>query len=244
MKMKKRLRIFAGPNGSGKSTILSIVRNENIHLGVYVNADDLKRNINASHRFDFSEYNCRFDFLNFTESFRASALFGQADGTDLLQYMRAEGDILYFDRDVNDYFTSFLAAFLRENLLECGEKFTFETVMSHRSKLDFLQKARNKGFRIYLYYVSLENPLLNKARVASRVLQGGHDVPEDKIVERYNRSMDLLLEAIRLSDRVYLFDNSSSHPVLFAKMENGELSVVDGIQILPQWFDTYVLSRL
>lgn len=52
----KRLRIFAGPNGSGKSTITDIVKAAGVHLGVYVNADELKKSINASMMFDFSSY--------------------------------------------------------------------------------------------------------------------------------------------------------------------------------------------
>ena len=50
----KRLRIFAGPNGSGKSTIRQIVEEVGVHLGIYVDADDIKRSINDSHSFDFS----------------------------------------------------------------------------------------------------------------------------------------------------------------------------------------------
>lgn len=52
----KRLRVFAGPNGSGKSTITSIVREAGVSLGIYVNADEMKKIINATKTFDFSHY--------------------------------------------------------------------------------------------------------------------------------------------------------------------------------------------
>ena len=53
--------------------------------------------------------------------------------------------------------------------------------MSHPSKLDFIKSAKEQGFRIYLYFVALNDPEMNKGRVETRVLQGGHDVPANKI---------------------------------------------------------------
>lgn len=97
--------------------------------------------------------------------------------------------------------------------------------MSHPSKLEYIRKARSKGFRVYLYFVALENPSLNRERVQARVKLGGHDVPDDKVVERYDRSLNLMLGAIRLSDRAYIFDNSSSKPLLLASVNDGELTM-------------------
>ncbi len=53
------------------------------------------------------------------------------------------------------------------------------------------------------------DPQINIARVKYRVSVGGHPVPEQKIIESYYRSMDLLMQAIECCDRAYLFDNSS-----------------------------------
>lgn len=242
----KRLRIFAGPNGSGKSTIKRIVEEMDVHLGIYINADELKLSINGSlGKFDFSLYLDRFDPQSFWDSFSSSSLFFPADGNRIKNNSRTEGTIIYFPEEgVNDYFTSFLSSYLRDKLLDSCEKFTFETVMSHQSKLDYIRKAREKGFRIYLYFVSLENSSLNKKRVASRVSLGGHDVPNDKIEQRYDRCMDLLIDAISLADRVFFFDNSSSSPKMFATVENGNLSFVEGVEFMPGWFKRYVIDKL
>ena len=70
-------------------------------------------------------------------------------------------------------------------LLDCSKKFTIETVMSHPSKLNFMRKAQEKGFKVYLYFVALADPELNKHRVQTRIAQGGHPVAEEKICERY-----------------------------------------------------------
>jgi len=115
--------------------------------------------------------------------------------------------------------------------------------MSHPSKLDFIRFAKSRGYRIYLYFVSLEDPILNIARVEARVRQSGHDVPSDKIVERYFRTMNLLLDAIKLVDRAYLFDNSSTHPKLFAISQHDEISLID-TNYVPFWFQKYVINKL
>lgn len=71
----------------------------------------------------------------------------------------------------------------------------------------------------------------------------GHDVPEDKIIERYFRSLDLLVDAIRLSDRAYIFDNSSQNRIWLAEVTDGtELEFKT--DLVPHWFEAYVLERL
>ena len=70
--------------------------------------------------------------------------------------------------------------------------------------------------------------------MGSRVQDGGHDVPADKIISRYERSLALLPEAVRLSDRAYLFDNSGQAHRLFAEFESGRPVNVDADT--PEWF--------
>jgi predicted ABC-type ATPase len=97
---------------------------------------------------------------------------------------------------------------MRNQCLRDGISFSFETVMSHRSKIEFLERARSQGFENILYFVATELPSLNVARVAQRVALGGHDVPADRIVSRYHRSLALLPEAIEQCYRSVLFDNT------------------------------------
>jgi predicted ABC-type ATPase len=89
-----------------------------------------------------------------------------------------------------------IAADERQACLEAGRSFSFETVMSHPSKIEVLREAKARGFRTALYFVATESPSLNVARVAQRVLLGGHDVPEDRIRQRYVRTLDLLPQAL------------------------------------------------
>lgn len=117
--------------------------------------------------------------------------------------------------------------------------------MSSPDKVEFLRKAQNRGCRTYLYYVATDDPIINQSRVQIRVNEGGHSVPPDKIISRYHGSLKLLPEAIRASNRAYIFDNSGE------KQEHTWLAeITDGRQlelksdIVPSWFKRAVLDPL
>lgn len=114
--------------------------------------------------------------------------------------------------------------------------------MSHPSKLEFIKRAKEKGFKVYLYFVSLADPALNKHRVKTRVLEGGHDVSADKIEQRYYRTMNNLLPALKLADNAYLFDNSNSEASLFATKKDSILEI-NG-DYIPTWFNKYISDKL
>jgi len=85
-----------------------------------------------------------------------------------------------------------------------------QIVMSHIDKVQFLRTAQLARYRTYLYYVATEDPEINISRVRNRVALGGHNVAPDKVFSRYHRSLDLLLGAIKNSNRAYIFDNSGA----------------------------------
>lgn len=88
------------------------------------------------------------------------------------------------------------------------DSFGFETVFSHRSNVDFLDGLKALGYVVHLYFVCTEDPEINVGRVRNRVQSGGHSVPEDKIRDRYYRSLALLTQSVRRYDRIVFFDNS------------------------------------
>ena len=81
--------------------------------------------------------------------------------------------------------------------------------MSHESKVEFLKRAQQLGYKTYLYFITTEDPTINVNRVQYREAQGGHSVPINKIIDRYERSMNLLIDAIENANRAFLFDNST-----------------------------------
>lgn len=101
------------------------------------------------------------------------------------------------------------AELLRFRALEERRSFCFETVFSHLSKVDFLGQAKGLGYQVILVYIHLANTELNVARVDQRKKEGGHGVPEDKILTRIPRTMTNVQMAVALCDQVYFLDNSS-----------------------------------
>ena len=141
-----------------------------------------------------------------------------------------------------DEYASVCADFIRQNLLKLKISFTFETVMSSDDKIELLNKAQKSGYRTYLYFIATQDPLINISRVKNRVLNGGHDVPKDKIVSRYYRSLELLSDAVKYSNRAYIFDNSSSGRKWLAQINNGN-EVELKTQNIPMWVDNYLLNK-
>ncbi len=200
--------MFAGPNGSGKSTIKAKVAeiNPNI-LGVYINPDDIEREIKVTGFMDISHFKVKTnknDIFIF-DSLNNSTLLSERGFLSEVPKLRFHNNILSFQAvSLNSYFVSPLADFLHESLVASNTSFSFETVMSYPKKIDLRESSKSAGFRNYLYFVATEDPDINISRVQIRVKEGGHDVPVDKIVSRYHRSLNNLLGAVRATDRAFI----------------------------------------
>jgi len=237
-----RVRMFAGPNGSGKSTIKSVLRPE--LLGVYINPDEIEKETSERHFLDVKNFGAdttEAEILNF---FKSSVLLMKANLLDDVTRLRFSDGKLNFEKvKVNPYFASVAADFIRHKLLDCQISFTFETVMSSFDKINFLKKAQNRGFRTYLYFIATDDPIINISRIQNRVRLGGHPVPFDKVIARYSRSLDLLVEAIRHTNRAYIFDNSGSSQIWLAEVTNGKTLTMK-TNSMPVWFKTAVWDKM
>jgi len=96
-------------------------------------------------------------------------------------------------------------------------------------------KRRGQNNRYDFFFIGTSDPRINASRVAGRVMAGGHTVPLEKIVSRYSKSIGNLSVAIRLADRVYVYDNSIDgiEAKLLARTSDGSLRKVYGSP--PQW---------
>jgi predicted ABC-type ATPase len=101
-----------------------------------------------------------------------------------------------------------LAENRRRELMENRKSLVTESTFSHPSKVDLVRDAKASGYEVVLYHVNVRSPNVSVMRVAHRVDNGGHPVPEDKIRQRYDRNQPLIREAAKLADRAYIFDNS------------------------------------
>lgn len=112
---------------------------------------------------------------------------------------------------------------IREECLAGMKSMAFETVFSIPEKVQFVKRAKEAGFFIRLFFICTNDPSINAQRVALRVMEGGHDVPIQKIINRYYRSIANCREAAFVVDRVYFYDNSEtdSDPKLMFKIVDG-----------------------
>lgn len=106
---------------------------------------------------------------------------------------------------------------LRRQHIERGESFTFETVLSTDRNLKLLQYAKEKGYFIRCIYVLTVDPRVNVLRVQSRVANGGHSVPQNKIIARYKRGLKLIPQLLEVCDICHIYDNTIKPTRIFKK---------------------------
>lgn len=239
--MKKRMRVFAGPNGSGKSTLVDQFVNEKsnlINLDRHINPDF----INSNDVLDFGKFGLIVDENNFREFIIHSSLY--KDSNIDIEDIKINNNCFNIPSR-NSYLSSILAEYLRNCYINSREPlFSYETVFSHSSKVKFLKTAKDCGWRVYLYFVSTSDPYINCGRVKERVLKGEHDVPRDRIIERYTRSLDNLFPALQHCRRAYIFDNSSTNMRLIAEKKPDNSLILLNEDSIPAWVDEYVLSKI
>jgi predicted ABC-type ATPase len=237
--------MFAGPNGSGKSTLKSHLPAK--LLGIYLNPDEIEQAIRRQGWLELAPYGVGTNADEVLSFFSSSEFLKEVGCGDVAGSLAFIDGRLDFSRVVvNAYLASAVVDFLRGKLLR-RISFTFETVMSHRSKVEVLQRAQLAGYRTYLYFVATDDPTINISRVRNRKVLGGHPVPEGKIVARYHRSLDLLIEAIRHTNRAYIFDNSGDNldheQTWLAEITDGRrLELKAGT--VPAWFARSVLDKV
>ncbi len=236
-----RLRIFAGPNGSGKSTITSVISQE--LLGIYINPDDMEREIRENGHLDLKKYQIEINQQEALSFFQNSSLLKNSQLSGEVNFLDfEEGHLIFRETENQDYLAAVTADFIRHQLIKSRKSFSFETVMSHPDKIQLVSQAKAIGYRTYLYYVATEDPQINISRVKQRVKMGGHPVREDKIINRYYRSLDLLHNAVQNTNRSYIFDNSSHEHIWIAEITNGQMLEMKTDQ-MPQWFKAAVWDK-
>lgn len=132
----------------------------------------------------------------------------------------------------------------RDAALSEQRSFITETTFSHPSKLELIDTAKAAGFRVATYHINVRSPELSVMRVATRVRRGGHDVPEDKIRERYERNQVLIRQAVLRSNLAFVYDNSSLNRRASLAITFKSGTVIEIGDQVPAWARTLYAQEL
>lgn len=122
--------------------------------------------------------------------------------------------------------------------------FAFETTLGGDTITALLEKALARGIEVRIWYVGLVSPELHIARVQSRVKHGGHDIPEERIRERYTQSRLNLIRLLPTLTELLLYDNSEDadfdlgeppKPRLVLHFIQGKIAALCALSEVPRW---------
>ena len=105
--------------------------------------------------------------------------------------------------------------------------FAFETTLSAKTYLKFIQSARARGYRVNLIFLKLENPKLAQERVLTRVSKGGHNIEPLVICRRFKRGLENLENYLKISDTATIYESSGLELIEIAKQSENKLIVIN-----------------
>jgi len=238
--LAKRFRMIAGPNGSGKSTLVARLRDDfQVNFYSFVNADDILVQLRETGAYSPKFPVSKPELVQYAE---ASTYREDVKATYRSDAIRVTDDCVRFESSaITSYTVALFANFLQDRFLDRGESFSQETVFSHPSKVEALRRARENGYRTYLYFIATEAPEINIERVANRYAQGGHDVPVEKTKSRYARSIAQLKSALPFLSRAFVFDNSGTEMEFLGQYSEESGWVFNRpVEALPKWFSSAI----
>lgn len=247
MPKQPKLRIFAGPNGSGKTTLFDSIKSIYFSTKLFVNADYLEEAYKKNSFINLSDFDVSCVEIEFSQFYLASGLYKKAAFNPATWNLEIiENVIVKRNQEINTSFNSYhfaiVADFIRHQLITSKKSFSFETVFSHPSKLAFIDLAKANNYKVYLYFIGTETPVMNLERVKDRIKKGGHSVEGEKVEKRYFLTMGLLMDMIKKVDVTYLWDNSGIKHKFLGNIKNG-FAEFEQLNI-PNWVDNYILDKI
>jgi predicted ABC-type ATPase len=127
-----------------------------------------------------------------------------------------------------------IALNVMNDCLNTGKSFTWETTLSGNMPLKTVNRARENGYTVRLYYVALDNAEKSIARIKNRVAEGGHDIPQKDVLRRFERRFSSLEKIVGLCDEVKFYDNNNGFKVV-GIYRNGR--IIPTVKNPPKWLD-------
>jgi len=113
-----------------------------------------------------------------------------------------------------------IAINLRNECFLYGKSFNEETTLTGKTILKTIERAKELGYELQLFYVGVNSTEIAKERIKSRVEKGGHHIENDIVEKRYYESLENLKQVILKFDEIYFYDNSEKYKNIFSVMDN------------------------
>lgn len=237
-----KVRIIAGPNGSGKSTLISVMRKEkNLNMGFIINADDIEKQLNKVRKYVFDK-TLVFDSKHLIEFINSSGINKKYNLKKLSPFLKVEKNniVLVTNIQINSYLCAAIADFLRYECLKQKINFSFESVFSDLRKVLFIKKLKEAGCDIYFYFVCTINPSINIARIKTRFENDGHNVSDEKVKSRFQKSIQNAIKIKSYTKRFFVIDNSEeNNPQLILETENNNKVNFINKTFFPTWAEPF-----
>ena len=142
---------------------------------------------------------------------------------------------------------------LLEQAIAERKDYRFETTLGGRSIIRLLQEAAGGGHRLHVWFCGLSSPELHVRRVRSRVIRGGHDIPEQKICERWTGSRENLIRLLPHIHHLRVYDNSTEAnpaegkapcPVLLLEMKCRKITAPKDLFATPDWAQPIIAAAI
>jgi len=140
-----------------------------------------------------------------------------------------------------------------ERAVREGLDYAFETTLGGRTITGLLLEAASAGHAVRIWYVGLESVELHILRVRQRVARGGHDIPEQKIRERWDASRSNLIRLLPEVAELQLYDNSheaapedgkTPRPVRLLHLKAGRIRNLAPPDAVPDWAKPILAAAL
>lgn len=142
---------------------------------------------------------------------------------------------------------------LLEQAVTQGKDYRFETALGGNTIVRLLEQATRSGHRLHIWFCGLESADLHISRVRIRVAHGGHDIPPEKIRERWTRSRENLVRLLPFIDHLRVYDNSAEadpadgerpRPVLLLEMKRGKITGPSDLSRAPDWAQPIIAAAI
>lgn len=131
---------------------------------------------------------------------------------------------------------------LRKNCFKEERSFNEETTLCGKTILKQIEIAKEKGYKIYLYYVGVDSPEISKKRIRYRVSKGGHNISDEVVEKRYYESINNLKENIDKFDYIKIYDNSKYFKLCYSYSEDKKINYMN--KEIPKWLESIIFKHL